>query len=314
MQKDNYKKNTNGPDPGIDAPSPILFRQPAGLKKQRTERAKDPAIDVSDFMEQVVKEMPDGRRMAFALRLPTGSAILAMKYLPAIAAPFSRGLPFGRVPLVRVPFSRPPLLLFSHAPPIISSANSPRFTSSLRSAIILDMAQMVHGVDPANNAPLAELESKTGPNNFFRAMAHKPDVLAAFPKLYGAVMGRGSLDRRLKEMVYLAVSMVNECSYCTAAHLKGAPKAGLSERDLEDLRSETNQNFSVTEQTALHYAREMTRSCADEFGTRAHLREHFTEEQLVELTLVIAMANFTNRFNNGLNVQVEKPVETAAVA
>ena len=34
-------------------------------------------------------------------------------------------------------------------------------------------------------------------------------------------------------------------------------------------------------------------------------REYFSEEQLVELTLVIAMANFTNRFNNGLNVQVE---------
>ena len=49
----------------------------------------------------------------------------------------------------------------------------------------------------------------------------------------------------------------------------------------------------------------MTRACADEFGTRENLREHFSEEQLVELTLVIALANFTNRFNNGLNVQVE---------
>ena len=37
----------------------------------------------------------------------------------------------------------------------------------------LGMAQMVHGVDPANNEALAELERKSGPNNFFRAMAHK---------------------------------------------------------------------------------------------------------------------------------------------
>jgi len=171
---------------------------------------------------------------------------------------------------------------------------------------------MVHGVDPANNEALAELERKTGPNNFYRAMAHKPDVMASFPKFYGSIMGPGSLDRRLKEMVYLAVSTVNECAYCTAAHLKGASKAGLSAQDIEDIRSETNKNFSPAEQTALHYAREMTRACADEFGTREHLREHFTEEQLVELTLVIAMANFTNRFNNGLNVQVEKPAAVAA--
>jgi uncharacterized peroxidase-related enzyme len=174
------------------------------------------------------------------------------------------------------------------------------------------MAQMVHGLDPATNEPLAELERKTGPNNFFRAMAYKTDVLTSFPKLYGAIMGPGSLDRRLKEMIYLAVSYVNECRYCTEAHLKGARKAGLSERDIEDLESETNQNFSVIEQTALHYAREMTRACADEFGTRESLREHFSEEQLVELTLVIALANFTNRFNNGLNVHVEHETSMSA--
>ena len=167
------------------------------------------------------------------------------------------------------------------------------------------MAQMVHGVDPANNETLAEIERKTGPNNFYRVMAHKPDVLAAFPKLYSSIMGPGTLDRRLKEMVYLAVSTVNECKYCAAAHLKGARKAGLTEHDIQDIESETNQNFTPAEQTALHYAREMTRACADEFGTRESLREYFSEDQLVELTLVVAMANFTNRFNNGLNTQVE---------
>jgi len=167
------------------------------------------------------------------------------------------------------------------------------------------MAQMVHGVDPANNPALSALESKTGPNNFYRVMAHKPDVMSAFPGLYGSIMGRGSLDRRLKEMVYLAVSFVNECAYCTDAHLKGAAKAGISQHDIDDLESETNQNFSPAEQTALHYAREMTRACADEYGTREKLHEHFNDEQLVELTLVIALANFTNRFNNGLATKVE---------
>ena len=176
------------------------------------------------------------------------------------------------------------------------------------------MGQMVKGVDPANNEALAELERKTGPNNFFRAMAYKPDVLASFPKLYGSIMGPGLIERRLKEMVYLAVSTVNECRYCTEAHLKGARKAGLSERDLEDIESETNQNFSEPEQIALHYAREMTRACADEFDTREKLREYFSDEQLVELTLVIALANFTNRFNNGLNVQVEREVELTSPA
>jgi uncharacterized peroxidase-related enzyme len=167
------------------------------------------------------------------------------------------------------------------------------------------MAQMVQSVDPAGNEALAELERKAGPNNFYRAMAHKPIAMAAFAKLYASVAGPGSLDRRLKEMVYLAVSIANQCAYCTAAHLRGARKAGLSERDIDDIRSEINRNFSPAEQTALQYAREMTRACAAESGTRGKLLGYFTAEQLVELTLVIAMAGFTNRFNNGLEVQVE---------
>ncbi len=165
------------------------------------------------------------------------------------------------------------------------------------------MAQIVTGVDPAACEPLAELERKTGPNNFFRAMAYKPDVLAAFPKFYGSVMGPGVLERRLKEMVYLTVSFTNQCVYCTAAHLKGAKKAGLSEQDVEDLRNESDRNFSPTEQAAVQYARNMTRAAAG--YSAAELVGHFTEPQIVELTLVVAMANFTNRFNNGLNVELE---------
>lgn len=176
------------------------------------------------------------------------------------------------------------------------------------------MGQMVHGVDPASNTALAELEGKIGPNNFYRAMAHKPDVLASFPKFYSSIMGPGSIDRKLKEMVYLAVSFVNECTYCTAAHLKGARKAGLSDHNIEELENETNQNFTLAEQAALHYAREMTRSCADDFDTREHLQEHFSDEQMVELTLVVALANFTNRFNNGLNIQTEHQMTLSSQA
>ena len=52
---------------------------------------------------------------------------------------------------------------------------------------------------------------------------------------------------------------------------------------------------------ATAYARELTRT-ADARATRDALRQHFNDEQVVEITLVAAMANFTNRFNNGLEV------------
>ena len=40
--------------------------------------------------------------------------------------------------------------------------------------------------------------------------------------------------------------------------------------------------------------------------TRDALNEHFSSEQIVEMTLIVSMANFTNRFNNGLELKPEE--------
>jgi uncharacterized peroxidase-related enzyme len=166
------------------------------------------------------------------------------------------------------------------------------------------MASIVKGVEPALNPLLAEIEKKSGPSNFFRVMAHRPEVVEPFIGLFKAVMGRGTLERRIKEMTYLAVSYVNECAYCGGHHEKGARAAGLTDAEIHEILTENNQPFSPKEQAALRYARDLTRT-ADAEDTRDAVHELFSPEQLVELTLVVCMANFTNRFNNGLSVPLE---------
>jgi AhpD family alkylhydroperoxidase len=118
-------------------------------------------------------------------------------------------------------------------------------------------------------------------------------------------MEAGTLDRRLKEIVYLAVSMVNECNYCTHHHEDTALKVGLSDREIEDIRNETDQGFNPKERAALRYAREMTREAEPDGDTRDALWRIFTTDQLVELTLIVCLAAFTNRFSNGLSIPVE---------
>jgi alkylhydroperoxidase family enzyme len=49
--------------------------------------------------------------------------------------------------------------------------------------------------------------------NIFGLMAHRPDVLAKFLPLYGAVMEGGTVEARYKELAYLKTSMVNGCEY-----------------------------------------------------------------------------------------------------
>ena len=169
--------------------------------------------------------------------------------------------------------------------------------------ILEHMASAIKRVDPGENEQLASLEARTKqPSHFLRVMANRPEVLKTFPPLYGAIMGPGSVDRRLKEALYLVTSYANRCAFCTAAHEAGAGKAGLTADDLAALREERDTGFSEAERAAIAYARELTRT-ANAVQTRNALRPHFSDEQIVEMTLSITMANFTNRFNNGLEIE-----------
>jgi uncharacterized peroxidase-related enzyme len=167
------------------------------------------------------------------------------------------------------------------------------------------MAISVKMADPAGNELLSSIEARSGkPNHFLRVMANRPEILKAFVPLYAAITGHGTVDRRTKELVYLACSYANECAYCTASHVASGKKAGITHDEMQAIRTEQDHGFSGPERAALRYARELTRA-ANAAGTRDELAGHFRDEQIVEITLVAAMANFTNRFNNGLMLEPE---------
>src|SRR5215813_11935348 len=107
------------------------------------------------------------------------------------------------------------------------------------------MTTVVKMADPAQNEFLASLEAKSKrANHFFRTMGNRPEVLKSFVPLYGAIMGPGSVERRVKELVYLTCSYANECPYCTAAHVAGGKKAGITEDELQALQTEQDHAFS----------------------------------------------------------------------
>jgi uncharacterized peroxidase-related enzyme len=160
-------------------------------------------------------------------------------------------------------------------------------------------------VEPAQNAYLAELESKgKRENRFFRLLAHKPEALKNFIPLYATIMGPGSVDKRTKELAYLSASMANECAYCTSAHKPTARKAGITDEEMRAIETEQYQDFTAADRAVIQYARELTTE-ADANETNQALFRSFNDEQVVEITLVVSMANFTNRLNNGLGLQPE---------
>lgn len=66
-------------------------------------------------------------------------------------------------------------------------------------------------------------------NNFWRALAHDPALLRATWDRLKAVMAPGALDPMVKEMVYLAISTANSCSYCIHSHTAAAKAKGMTE-------------------------------------------------------------------------------------
>jgi AhpD family alkylhydroperoxidase len=65
-------------------------------------------------------------------------------------------------------------------------------------------------------------------NNFWRALAHDPATLKATWERLKVVMGPGDLDPLVKEMIYIAVSTANSCSYCIHSHTAAAKAKGMT--------------------------------------------------------------------------------------
>lgn len=74
-------------------------------------------------------------------------------------------------------------------------------------------------------------------NNFWKALAHDPDLLAATWQQVKRVMTPGTLDTLTKEMIYLAVSATNQCQYCIASHTAAAERAGMTPEMFAELMS-----------------------------------------------------------------------------
>jgi AhpD family alkylhydroperoxidase len=76
-------------------------------------------------------------------------------------------------------------------------------------------------------------------NNFWKYLARDPATLKRTWESVKEVMAPGALDTLTKEMIYLAVSVTNGCTYCIASHTAAARKAGMTEAMFGELMAVT---------------------------------------------------------------------------
>ena len=74
-------------------------------------------------------------------------------------------------------------------------------------------------------------------NNFWKAIAHDPTALRRTWESLKAIMGPGALDPLTKELIYVAVSVTNNCHYCIASHTASAFKKGMTPEMFKELQA-----------------------------------------------------------------------------
>ncbi len=113
----------------------------------------------------------------------------------------------------------------------------------------------------------------------------------------GAYLKKSAIEEKLQELVSFRVSQINGCAYCLDMHGKDARAHGETEQRLYALSAWRETPFFTTrERAALAWAEAVT-NCHVPDDVYKRVKEQFTEEELVDLTLAVSTINTWNRFN-----------------
>ncbi|CAG9164440.1 carboxymuconolactone decarboxylase family protein [Cupriavidus pampae] len=136
-------------------------------------------------------------------------------------------------------------------------------------------------------------------------MAPRLDFYKASPAAIKAMMGledrigNSELEPSLVELVRLRASQINGCAYCIDLHTRDARKAGEDDRRLATLSVwHETPFFSERERAALAWTEAVTLVSQDHVPDAVWeaVHPHFTEAEIVDLTLLVVTINAWNRF------------------
>jgi uncharacterized peroxidase-related enzyme len=152
--------------------------------------------------------------------------------------------------------------------------------------------------------------------NMFRVMAHRPEIFSTMQAHFAAVLNSGTVSTKLKELIIVRTSQVNDTPYCLASHTILARNLGWTDEQLTHLADwPRREDFTPAEKAALRLAETVTRDAhavSDE--QFAEVRAYYSEGEIVELLCAIGLFNYFNRFNNALQMEPTKPGEGGCVA
>ena len=145
--------------------------------------------------------------------------------------------------------------------------------------------------------------------NQVKVFAHRPSAVKHLMGLLLDLAEDAVLPKRYLEIALVVVSKLNECTYCVAHHAPRLIDQGLNAETISSILDPDCPGLDEVDRLVRDYAIQVTekpQKIRDEIFDS--LRKHFSEEQIVELTMRTALCGFFNRFNDALRIDIEDGV------
>lgn len=165
-------------------------------------------------------------------------------------------------------------------------------------------------VSPGNQALFDNIQKSLGfVPNLYATFAHSETALATYLTLQNA---KSSLSVKAREVINLAVSEVNHCAYCLAAHSALGKMVGFTEDQILDIRGGTapfDARLDALARLVRHVA--VRRGHAEQPMLQAFFAAGWTEGNLVDVMLVIGDKTVSNYLHSTTQIPVDFPAAVA---
>ena len=152
-------------------------------------------------------------------------------------------------------------------------------------------------------------------SNFSQVLAHQPAALAGWMLPNQSIR----LDNvandpeyvKIQQLVIIKTSALNQSAYCMSHNVPLGRKVGLSDAQIAAAQGDDylrSPDLDDRQKAAIRWAEAVTQMTArDDDAAFAEMRRHFSEKQIVELTVFCGMWNYSNRLCEALHVDLERP-------
>jgi alkylhydroperoxidase family enzyme len=152
-------------------------------------------------------------------------------------------------------------------------------------------------------------------SNFSQVLAHQPAALQGWMLPNDAIrLNKVKTDPdyvRIQQLVIIKTSALNRSAYCMSHNVPLGKKVGLSEAQIAAAQGDdymASPALDARQKAAIRWAEAVTNLTArDNEEAFQAMRQHFSEKEIVELTVFCGMWNYSNRLCEALHVDLERP-------